>query len=238
MESYHSDEEQIQALRNWWKSNGTSTLLAVVIALAGWFGWQAWHDHRQQQADAASVLYQQLLELDNEIQRQPNKSRLATAQHLAEQLRQEHGSSVYAQYAAALWAKIETTQNHLDAAAKQYRWILQHKPAPSVERLTRLRLAAILFDQGSAKVALAMLDAVDPAEFRADFDALRGDIYLKQGQVEKARQAWERAQAAAAAAGDERPLLKIKLDNLPPAPAEKTTLPAETPAKQDSADEK
>lgn len=238
MDSYRSEDEQIQALRNWWKTNGTSTLLAVVVVLGGWFGWQAWQNHRHQQADAASLLYQQLLELDSQIEQQPNKKRLATAEHIAGQLRQEHGSSVYAQYGAALWAKIEVAQDHLDAAAKQYRWILQQKPAPAIERLTRLRLAEILFDQGSAKDALAMLNAVDPGEFRADYDSLRGDIYLKQGDVEKARQAWERAESTAKAAGDERPLLKIKLDNLPPAKADKPAAPAKTSDTQGSADEK
>ena len=42
MESYRTEEEQVEALRRWWNENGRSTLFVIVVVLAGTFGWQGW----------------------------------------------------------------------------------------------------------------------------------------------------------------------------------------------------
>ena len=39
-EGYESDDEQIEALKQWWHEHGTSTVVTVVVALACYFGWQ------------------------------------------------------------------------------------------------------------------------------------------------------------------------------------------------------
>ena len=62
MESYRTEEEQVEALRRWWDENGRSTLVTIVLVLAATFGWQGWQRYDAQRMDSASDLYQQMLE--------------------------------------------------------------------------------------------------------------------------------------------------------------------------------
>ena len=41
-----TEEEQVAAIKSWWKENGKSLVLTVAGVLAGVFGWKAWK-HKQ-----------------------------------------------------------------------------------------------------------------------------------------------------------------------------------------------
>jgi predicted negative regulator of RcsB-dependent stress response len=62
VESYRTEEEQLEALKRWWQENGRGIVLGVVLALGLGFGWQAWQTNQQTAAENASILYQQLLQ--------------------------------------------------------------------------------------------------------------------------------------------------------------------------------
>ena len=61
MEEYRTEEEQVEALRNWWKENGRSIIAAIIIALSASFAWQAWQSSQEDQQENASALYQAML---------------------------------------------------------------------------------------------------------------------------------------------------------------------------------
>jgi len=63
LDSYRTEDEQIQAIKNWWKENGVSTVLTLCVAVAAVFGWRGWQDQQQQKLDAAAVTYQSMLKL-------------------------------------------------------------------------------------------------------------------------------------------------------------------------------
>ena len=44
MAELRSEEEQLDAIKRWWKSNGTSLIIGVVVAAAGVFAWKAWQN--------------------------------------------------------------------------------------------------------------------------------------------------------------------------------------------------
>ena len=55
MAELRTEEEQVQAIKDWWKNNGSSLLIGIGAALAIVFGWQAWQNHQaQQRAEAAN----------------------------------------------------------------------------------------------------------------------------------------------------------------------------------------
>ena len=41
-DSYRTEEEQVEALKAWWRENGKSTVVAIAMAVMGVFGWQGW----------------------------------------------------------------------------------------------------------------------------------------------------------------------------------------------------
>ena len=74
----------------------------------------------------------------------------------------------------------------------------------------------MLADQQQFDKALAQLDSVEPSVQADACEEVRGDIYLAQGEAEKARAAYKKAMDLSATQnkGQSRPILKIKHDNL------------------------
>lgn len=215
MESYRTEDEQVEALKRWWKENGTSTLLGIGVVLAGWFGWQAWDKNQLQTASAASGNYQQLLQVSMELEQQPSDARYATASHLAETLKGEFGKTVYARYAALMQAKLLVEQGDLGGAEVQLRWVLDSDPEPAMRQLTNLRLARVMFSAGQGEQALAQMNEADYGEFAAIYYELRGDIHSSEGDLDAARSDYQRALEQGAGNPNASPLVRMKLESLP-----------------------
>ena len=78
-------------------------------------------------------------------------------------------------------------------------------------QLARLRLGRVLLANDEPERALTVIGGVDAASaLSAEFDELRGDIYMAQGQQEQALAAYEAALAAATG----NPILQMKLTEL------------------------
>lgn len=215
MSDHLTEEEQLEALKRWWKENGKFIVLAVVVSVGGYFGWGAWQDHQRTQAEAASMQYEELLESllseDREL-----------ASELVDQIKQTQGASLYAYNAAFIQAKAEVNSGDLEAAAEQLEWILEQKPGTAIEQLARLRLARVLAAQSSFEAALNLLQAVEPTgSFSSEYAEVRGDILLQQGEPNAALVAYETAITGLTAQQQNRAmLLQMKIDNLKTASAD------------------
>ena len=91
MESYRTEEEQVEALRRWWQENGRSTIVAIILALGVGFGYQGWKNHVETSAEGASDLYQRMLQAFSAPAVSPEQQQLAV--QLAEQLKTEYDDS-------------------------------------------------------------------------------------------------------------------------------------------------
>ena len=87
MNTFRTEEEQLDAIKRWWRENGISTAVGVVLALGAVFGWRGWQDHQQNRAAEASAVFQQLLEADAAYQR--DGTRKLAALELADTLRDD-----------------------------------------------------------------------------------------------------------------------------------------------------
>jgi len=97
VDTYRTEEEQVEALRRWWDENGRSTLAAVALALVAGFGWQGWQEHREEQLESASVVYETLLEATRVAAESGDYS---TRRHLAESNKADYSGPAYAGFAA------------------------------------------------------------------------------------------------------------------------------------------
>lgn len=210
MESYRSEEEQVEALKRWWKENGRSIVLGVVLALGLGFGWQAWHSSREAAAAQASALYQQMLSaLALESQQGAGQAR-----ELALRIKDEHRGTTYARLAALHLARMAVNNENLGGAEDELRWVLAMADSGSdLSRMAQLRLARVVAAQGKPDEALAMLDNPDPA-YAASFAMARGDILLGAGRDEEALAAFERAVATLNADAPTPQTLRDKLEYL------------------------
>jgi predicted negative regulator of RcsB-dependent stress response len=211
-----SEEEQIESLKRWWKDYGKTIVIAVLVAVAGYFAYTTWQDQKRQRAENASEVYEQLLKLANA---EPGKtltdSDKATITHLTGELKDGNSHSMYAHSAAFFLAKLAVDDNKLDVAVTELKWVLSAKPEAATEQLARLRLARVLTAQKAYADALAQLSPEPAAAFTSEYAEARGDILKLQGDLDAARTAYEKALAATDPQQQERfMLLQMKVDDL------------------------
>lgn len=201
-----TDDEKVEAIKKWWKENGTAVIAGIVIGLVAVFGWRAWVSHKDQVGQSASLAFEQVL-----MAASSGQSELAVDQ--AQALADTHGNTVYAALAELALAKVHVEQGDLIAATEALRAAQASAPIPGLTKLAALRLARVLIAQGELDEALAAIRAADDGgAFAADFASLRGDIALAQGDVAQARTAY--SSALAGGAGLQR-LIELKLQDLP-----------------------
>ncbi len=216
--SAYSDDEQLEAIKRWWQENGNSLLIGIALVVAGVFSFRQWESSQQATAAAASQLYQEIVEmLDSEFDDDLSEEDYATVLFMSDQLKSEHGNSIYARYAALFMARLHVERGELDQAAAALSWILDNpslgflkKTGDELMLTARLRLARVVMAQGDAQRAVSLLTAVDPGFFASSYAEAEGDAYLALGQTSNAREAYRRALAGAANA----PLLELKLRDL------------------------
>ena len=218
MESYRTEEEQLEALRRWWNENGRSTVVAVVIALAGTLGWQSWQASREESREHASDIYQAMMRA---IDAQGVDAVAGEGVDLANQLKRDYGNTTYAQFAALHLASIAVNNGNLPDAEEQLRWVLGKAAKGSdTAQVAQLRLARVLAAAGDTDQALRILKESGETTYAATYAAAEGDILLGAGRTDEAREAYTRAFALAG--GGEGmvnlPLLQQKIQTLSPVP--------------------
>ncbi|CAD5108049.1 YfgM family protein [Zestomonas carbonaria] len=205
-----TEEEQLALVQDWWQRNGKPLLTGGVLALVAVFGWQAWQKYQTNQAQAASALYQQLLETTFTPSGQPD---VAQVSELAGKLKSEYSGTAYAQYGSLFVAKVAVDAGKLEDAAAELQTVVAKPSDETIGELARQRLARVLSAQDKTEEALKLLDGKGPEAFQASREELRGDLLAKLGRSDEARAAYEQAKAALsedAAVG----ALQMKLDDL------------------------
>jgi predicted negative regulator of RcsB-dependent stress response len=206
-----TEEEQVEALKRWWKENGKSLVLTIAVSIGGVLSWNAYQDHQANQAETASVYFQQLM--ISAPAGQLNESQIAEVRYNSELLKTEFDASTYAQFGALMLARVEVQEGNLTAAAAELQWVIEQQGDAEINALATIRLAKLLGAQGQYDKALALLVDGDDAWQLGRLE-VRGDLLVAQGELDAARVAYEKASVLADTNGASNPLLGLKLDNL------------------------
>lgn len=223
MEIYQSEQEQVEALKKWWRENAKAVIGGVVIGLGAAFSMWAWRDYHKTQAEKAAVEYGQLVD---EVKRGAAKEGLERGARIMG----EFSDTPYAVLAALANAKLALDNGDVAAARKQLEWALAHARETTLQQLARLRLARVMLEQGEAQAqaALKLMSGAEAGGFSAEYAEVQGDIYLALKQPGPARSAYQRALQAVPAGTDKATLLQMKLDDLG---AANTSAPFTAPSK-------
>ena len=204
MADYLTDEEQLDRLKNWWQENGTSMVVAVVIAVGGIGGWR-WYDSAQvSEMQSASEAYEAFLAATGEARTE-----------LADRLDAEYGDTSYATFAQLYRAKDAVESGDLEGATGILGAIADGGAHALIKDIARIRLARLLQEQDDAQAALAVLADVTSQGFRSQVLELKGDIHVLRGERALAHEAYLSA-AAEIREGDRRPILDYKVDDTAP----------------------
>lgn len=207
MNIYASEEEQVEAIKKWWKENGTSVILGLVIGVSALFGWRAYEGQQVTKSEQASLIYSQLKTLVTD-----KKFEEAAASN--QQLKDDFSGTAYASLAALTMAKVANDNGNNELAAEQLRWVVENAPNAETKLVGTTRLAQIYLSNGDAPAAQALLDSAKGGETLASFHELKGDVLLAQEKTQEAKNAYLQALALADSGPGSNQVLEMKLDDL------------------------
>jgi predicted negative regulator of RcsB-dependent stress response len=180
------EQEQLAALRGWWKDNGTKLLAVLVIVALVASGWQGWRLWQASQAAQAGELYDTVAK--------------AIVANDAKALRDATGSlaegfprSPYASMGALAAARYFFEKGDLKGARAQLQWVVDHASTDELREIGRLRLAAVMLDDKAYDEALAQLAAKHGAALEGQYAALKGDVLVAKNQPAEAKAAYKLA---------------------------------------------
>lgn len=201
------EQEQLDAIKAWWKENGNrllGTLLIIVVAMGGWRGWQYYQN--QQSSEAATLYAGFLQQLESNDAKRVNDAAAAVMD--------KYAASGYAPRAALLAAQVNEQVDEQARAKTQLHWVIDHAEEAGLKDVARLRLATLLLDEKNYADALKLLEAKHAASFDGMYADLKGDVLSAQGKNEEARSAYKLAYEKTDAKSAYRDLIEMKMDAL------------------------
>ncbi|OGT06110.1 MAG: hypothetical protein A2103_05005 [Gammaproteobacteria bacterium GWF2_41_13] len=208
MDQYLTEEQQVELLKRLWKEYGLAVLTGVVLAVMIVFGWRFYQTYRTEQRQQASMIYEHMMVslINHQYDEANNQAKI---------LRSHFHRTPYGTIAALTTAKIAVDRGDLMMAVRMLRWASTHGQGDALRQTARIRLARIYLDQKKPNQALNILETVDDEAFMPLIDETKGDVYLQLGSTLQARMAYDRALTALPDTALNRPLLEMKLADLP-----------------------
>lgn len=216
MSVHLTEEEQLEVMKRWWKDYGKTVIAAVIVAVAAYFAWTSWQEKQRNKAESASAHYEELTKILNVEQGKTlSDTDKVNAEHIANQLKEENGKTLYAQSAAFYLAKAAVDAGNLDKAVTEWQWILASKPDMASAQLAHARLARVYVAKGAYAEAQAQLSEEPSQAFASEYTEIRGDILKAQGDKEAAVTAYKKALDTTDPQHQERAMiLQMKIDEL------------------------
>ncbi|WP_407546854.1 YfgM family protein [Vibrio parahaemolyticus] len=202
MELYDTEEQQVEAIKDWWKENGKAVIIGAVVGLGGLFGWRYYQDTVIQASETASQGYTTAM---NTLQEKG-----VDAQSDVQAFIESNEVKEYSVLAALQLAKAQVEAKDFTAALEQLKWAQSNTKDAALSPLISYRIARIETEMGNFDAANTELGKVTDTAWAGRIAELRGDIALRQGDKDAAYAAYTEAQQAA----DASPTLQMKLDDL------------------------
>jgi len=198
------EEQEINQLKDWWKENGKTIIVAFILGVGGMFGWRYWQAHQAEKIAQASAQYDALI-YSAQQDEQAKKANI-------EQFVQANSKTAYAVFALLDEAKKATEKQDFTAAEANLNQALTQSQDEVLTSIVALRLSAVQFQLGQLDNALTTLNQVKGESFNARKAILTGDIQVAKGDKVAAKNSFEQAQQSGSQL--EQQMAKMKLNNL------------------------
>ena len=187
MKEYETEEQQVEALKKWWKENSTSLIVGLFVGVSALFGWRYYVDQNNVHAVQASDLYMQV------IQSVTLKSVDDKTIDINNKLINEYSDTPYAALSSLALAKSEYEKDNIVAAVAQIELAIKHASDDLIKQISSLRLVQLNIEQKKYDEAEALLNMPHDAAYDAQFEELKGDLYYAKGDAAQARMAYDKA---------------------------------------------
>ncbi len=199
-----TEEQQVEAIKGWWKENGMAVIAGLVIGVVALFGWRGWNDYKEANAAEASALY-------GEFQLGLKSNNNEAIEKLQQQFISDYASTPYASLVSLAMAKKAVDDNDSAAARKNLQWVLDNSKQAQIKHTARVRLAALLINDKEYDAALSLLEVKKPGGYAGVYAELRGDALLAKGDKPAANSAYEKALQSNGLSSASREIINAKL---------------------------
>lgn len=198
MERFETEEQQVEAIKRFWKENGIAIIVGAVLGLGGLYGWRYYNDTQIGAKEQASKSYEEVV------------ASLSNADKSVAEKFVSESDSGYSTLTALQLAKLSVDENDLEGAAAHLTKVAQTAKDEAIKSIANIRLARIQAELKQYDLALTTLASVSQDAFKAQTQEVKGDILLAQGNFDGARAAYTESLSA----DENNQLIKMKLDNL------------------------
>jgi len=205
IEGYETEEQQVEAIKGWWKKNGNTLVISAVVGLAGLWGWRYYNASVITAHESTSQAFS---EMQTKFAAETGEKDLQVISDFVA----ENNDNTYGMLASLLLAKEAVEQTKYDLAKTQLQQAQKQNSYAPLDPVINLRLARVEFELGNNDAALSTLALITEKPFLARAEQLKGNVYLQMGEQDKARSAFQ--DAINNSQGRVDPVLQLQADDL------------------------
>ncbi len=211
MSRYETEDEQVEAIKSWWKKNGTQLLTLILVGVIAISGWRYWKNTQYVDSANASSLFEAL---------QVNMQRGSFGEVSREALKliQEQPDSPYAVGAAMMYAKYSLDKGETEEALSHYTWITENAQDAQLRNIAYINLARIQMDLQQFDKAQKQLDFLTKANLKGAeksvLDYVSGLLAIAQDNPEEALLSFKRVVENNKTESNLLGLAQVQLDDL------------------------
>ncbi|MBD2784989.1 tetratricopeptide repeat protein [Xenorhabdus sp. DI] len=204
MQVYTTENEQIDAIKRFFSTNGKYLAVGLVLGIGALIGWRYWQTHQTNQLHDTAATFEEL----NKSLASGSKEGVVTVEKFANET-----NNVYGVMADLELAKQAIGQNDLAQAEKNLLAASAKAKDENMQVLSNLRLARVQLAEDKIEAALKTLALVKGKGWQVMVEDIRGDILAKKGDIAGARAAYSTG-LGLDGPQEMKNFMKIKLNNL------------------------
>lgn len=204
MEVYSTENEQVDAIKQFFKNYGLTIVLAAVIGFGGVFGWKYWQSHQSNRLQESAGAFATV----SEALAKPTPENIALAEKFVTDT-----NDIYGALASLELAQIAIDANDLVNGERHLTNAVAKVKNDAFADMLNLRLARVQLALDKTDVALVSLEQVKGKAWNGMKNYIRGDVLAKKGDNAGAATAY-RSALTDENAGAIRSLVELKLNNL------------------------
>lgn len=204
MEVYSTENEQVDAIKQFFKNYGLTIVLAAVIGFGGVFGWKYWQSHQTNRLQESAGAFATV----SEALAKPTPENIALAEKFVTET-----NDIYGALASLELAQIAIDANDLVSGERHLTNAVAKVKNDAFADMLNLRLARVQLALDKTDAALVSLEQVKGKAWNGMKNYIRGDVLAKKGDNAGAAIAY-RSALTDENAGAIRSLVELKLNNL------------------------
>ncbi|HEK0786811.1 hypothetical protein EHE21_12900 [Proteus sp. GOKU] len=204
MEVYSTENEQVDAIKQFFKNYGLTIVLAAVIGFGGVFGWKYWQSHQTNRLQESAGAFATV----SEALAKPTPENIALAEKFVTDT-----NDIYGALASLELAQIAIDANDLVSGERHLTNAVAKVKNDAFADMLNLRLARVQLALDKTDAALVSLEQVKGKAWNGMKNYIRGDVLAKKGDNAGATTAY-RSALTDENAGAIRSLVELKLNNL------------------------